>query len=271
LKLRTTILSLAILILLSGMFTNSSYTYAETGATEQSRKKKNTVSKNKGNSSFGQAYKEARKKGLKTFKWNGKSYTTEKRSPGSNSSASNKISQKQTTASYKNISFGKAYRDAKKKGLSLFTWNGKSYTTGNKTSGSNTSASSNKNKKQTSASYKNISFGKAYSDAKKKGFKIFKWNGKSYTTGTVKKTSNKKITNKKKNITSKKKKFTSKKKKFTKRKTTPKRKYTTTRTSNSPGTLYTPPNTNYENTGTREFKRESNPGNENFRKEPKKD
>jgi hypothetical protein len=230
-KQRITILSFAVFVLLSGVFSDFSYTYAGTEATEQSRKKKTTVSKTKSNSSFGQAFKEAKKKGQKTFKWNGKSFTTEKKSTTRNSSAS-----KKTTT-----------------------------------------------KKQTTASYKGVSFGKAYGDAKKKGFSEFKWNGKSYTTGTVKsKTSNKKITNKKKNITSKKKSVTNKKKsitskkksvtnnkkKITKRKTTPKRTYTTTRTY-SPG-VYTPP-PNYGNTGTREYKRENSSGNENFRKEPKRE
>jgi hypothetical protein len=156
-----------------------------TQSVEQNKKKKKKSSKKKtykkktssSLSSFGQAYREARKKGLKTFKHNGKTYTTEKDTEKKSVTSNNKKTNRES-ASYKNVSFGSAYKDAKRKGISTFSWNGKKYTTDSK---------SKTNKK----TYKKTS----------------KKNNKKYTTKkrtSKKKYSTKKKTSKKRNTTKKK-------------------------------------------------------------------
>ena len=195
---------------------------------EQNRKKKKKTTKkktvkkktNSNLSSFGQAYREARKKGLKTFKYNGKTYTTEKDTEKKNITG-NKNNKQRESASYKNVSFGSAYKDAKRKGLSTFTWNGKKYTTDSK------------------------------SKTNKKTYKKKSSNKKNYTK--KKKTSRKKYSTKKN----------------TRKKTTYKRK--SSNNTYKTGT-YTPPNTNYDNNNSgREYKRESSNNNTPVKKEPKKD
>lgn len=108
------------------------------------RKEKN----NKGVSSFGRAYREAVKKGLSTFTWNGKKYTTENKSKNTSQKNVTSRNNKNTTKSYSGVSFGSAYRDAKKRGLSTFKWNGKLYTTSKNTNVSNRTSKKIKRKKR---------------------------------------------------------------------------------------------------------------------------
>lgn len=212
-----------------GMISDFSTVYASNNGTEsveQNRKKKKKKSTKKKTykkksssnvSSFGQAYREARKKGLKTFKHNGKTYTTEKDTDSKKNVTSNNKKTNRESASYKNVSFGSAYKDAKKRGLSTFTWNGKKYTT-EKTVKKNT-----------------------------------KSNKKKYTKS--KKKSNKK---------------------YSKKRKTSKKRYTTTKrkssnTYKSSNNSYTPPPSyNNDNSG-REYKRESGNNNTPVKKEPKKE
>lgn len=211
-----------------GMICDFSTVYASntgTESVEQNRKKKKKSTKkktykkksNSNVSSFGQAYRDARKKGLKTFKHNGKTYTTEKDTDSKKNVTSNNKKTNRESASYKNVSFGSAYKDAKKRGLSTFTWNGKKYTT-EKTVKKNT-----------------------------------KSNKKKYTKS--KKKSNKK---------------------YSKKRKTSKKRYTTTKrkssnTYKSSNNSYTPP-PKYENDNSgREYKRESSNDNSPVKKEPKKE
>lgn len=123
------VFSLIVFLLFGGGFLRLSDIHAGTESIEQSRNNNN----NRGNSSFGRAYREAVRKGLSTFTWNGKKYTTENRSSNNNNRnvTRRNNNQRQTTATYTNVSFSRAYGDARRKGLSTFTWNGKKYTTNN--------------------------------------------------------------------------------------------------------------------------------------------
>src|SRR5690606_31347383 len=152
------------------MVVDFSTAYASNSGTEsieQNRKKKKkstkkkTVKKktNSNLSGFGNAYREARKKGLKTFKYNGKTYTTVKDTDNKKNVTSNNKKTTNESASYKNVSFGSAYKDAKKKGLSTFTWNGKKYTT-------EKTVTSNKKNKKTSVNKKNTKSKKKYTNKK---------------------------------------------------------------------------------------------------------
>lgn len=70
--------SLVVFVFIGIGFAGIQKSEAGTHSIEQSRKKKRK--NNKGVSSFGRAYREAVKKGLSTFTWNGKKYTTENKS-----------------------------------------------------------------------------------------------------------------------------------------------------------------------------------------------
>lgn len=127
-NLKAMVFSLIVFVLFGGGFMRLSDIHAGTESIEQSRNNNN----NRGNSSFGRAYREAVRKGLSTFTWNGKKYTTEKRgSNNNNRNVTRRNNNRQTTATYTNVSFSRAYGDARRKGLSTFTWNGKKYTTDN--------------------------------------------------------------------------------------------------------------------------------------------
>ncbi len=189
-----------------GMICDFSTVYASNTGTEnveQNRKKKKKSTKkktykkksNSNVSSFGQAYRDARKKGLKTFKHNGKTYTTVKDTDNKknvtnnnkNVTSTNKKTNRES-ASYKNVSFGSAYKDAKKKGISTFTWNGKKYTT-EKTVKKNTKNTKSNNKKYTKSkkksnkkySKKKTSNKKRYTTTKKKSSNTYKSSNNSYT------------------------------------------------------------------------------------------
>ena len=161
---------------------------------EQNRKKKKkttrkkTVKKktNSNLSSFGQAYREARKKGQKTFTWNGKTYTTEKDTEKKNITGTNNKKNRES-ASYKNVSFGSAYKDAKRKGLSTFTWNGKKYTTDSKSKTNKKTYKKTSNKKKKYTKKKKTSR-KKYTKKKTRKKKTTTYKRKSsnntYKTGT---------------------------------------------------------------------------------------
>lgn len=248
---------------MSGLFVNLNTIEAKIQSIEQTKQKKK-YSKKKDTqqlSSFGKAYRDARKKGLKTFTYNGKTYTTEKQ--GTTNNNTKNVNTKNTSASYNNVSFSSAYRDARKKGYSTFEWKGKLYSSdiGTKTSNKNKTTTKTNVKKKTTQTYTG-SFSSAYRDAKKKGYSTFKWKGKTYTTGKT-------YTKGKTKYTKNKSKYTKKKKYTTKKKYTKKKKYKT-KTYYPPTNSYTPPkNYDSDDNNGREFKRRES--NESFRKEPKKE
>ena len=224
---------------MSGLFYNMSVVESKTHSIEQTKKKYTKKKNTKQLSVFEKAYRDARKKGLKTFKLNGKTYTTEKKETKKDNIKTK--TKKNTSASYKNVSFGSAYRDARKKGYETFKWKGKLYSTDlNKKTNKKTTYK----KKKTTPTYGGT-FSSAYRDAKKKGYSTFKWKGKLYTTGKLKK-------------------YT-KKKKYKKKKYTRKKKYTKKKTYYPPTNTYTPPPT-YESEDNSKIKRR-----ESFKKEPKKE
>ncbi|MCE7952336.1 MAG: hypothetical protein OZ913_05955 [Ignavibacteriaceae bacterium] len=138
--------SLVVFVFIGIGFAGIQKSEAGTHSIEQSRKKKRK--NNKGVSSFGRAYREAVKKGLSTFTWNGKKYTTENKSKNTSQKNVTSRNNKNTTKSYSGVSFGSAYRDAKKRGLSTFKWNGKLYTTSKNTNVSNRTSKKIKRKKR---------------------------------------------------------------------------------------------------------------------------
>lgn len=140
------VFSLIVFVLFGGGFMRLSDIHAGTESIEQTRNNNN----NRGVSSFGKAYREAVRKGVTSFTWNGKKYTTDNKvsTKKKNTTASNN-NRKKTTANYTNMTFGRAFGDAKRKGLSTFTWNGKKYTTGKNTTRVSNRTSRNVKKNKT--------------------------------------------------------------------------------------------------------------------------
>lgn len=83
----------------------------------------------KGNTSFGAAFKAARKAGKQTFKWQGKSYSTATKDDVKKSKSKDLREHLNKKEGKKPTSFGSAFAAAKKAGKKTFEFNGKKYST----------------------------------------------------------------------------------------------------------------------------------------------
>jgi len=83
----------------------------------------------KGNTSFGAAFKAARKEGKQTFKWQGKSYSTATKDDVKKSKSKDLREHLNKKEGKKPTSFGSAFAAAKKAGKKTFEFNGKKYST----------------------------------------------------------------------------------------------------------------------------------------------
>jgi len=83
----------------------------------------------KGDTSFGAAFKAARKAGKQTFKWQGKSYSTATKDDVKKSKSKDLREHLNKKEGKKPTSFGSAFAAAKKAGKKTFEFNGKKYST----------------------------------------------------------------------------------------------------------------------------------------------